>query len=190
MNVSSRLPSALAVLVLAAAAFAPSAADAAFVTRQFEFSSTNGALTFGPTIGSFTYNDAIVPAGGGIVIGVGLLTDLNVSFASFSFDETTANSYFLRFDAGGDLLAATFGTDCDTDGCELAGGQSQWWIQVGKTGFSTNDFSYANFNGEQNSGRTFSNRLLPLTQVPEPASMALVAIALLGAAGAVRRRAR
>ncbi|KQW46227.1 hypothetical protein ASD88_07360 [Pelomonas sp. Root662] len=179
----------MTVVAATAASLLPLAAEAGPVTRQFEFSSTAGALQFGPQIGSFTYDDAVAPVGGGYVSALGLFANLDVSFGGFSFDETTANSGWLRFDPAGVLLDAHFGNNCNAGSCTISGGASQWWIRVGQVGNSVNDFSYSGFNGEAGFRSTNLNALLPNATVPEPASIALAALALV-AAGATRRRQR
>ncbi|MFG6465050.1 PEP-CTERM sorting domain-containing protein [Roseateles sp. BYS87W] len=188
MTRTHKLSAVFSALALSAAAFLPLTAEAGLVTRQFLFSSTAGALQFGPQVGSFTYDDAVVPAAGGLVAAPNLFKDLQVSFGGFSFDELTANSGWLRFDATGDLLDAAFGNNCSGGGCSINAGWSLWWIRVGKPGASANDFAYSGFNGESGIQTSYQNQLLPQGTVPEPASVALVALALVGAAGASRAR--
>lgn len=158
-------------------------AAAAPVTRSFEFSSTSGPLQFGPTLGSFTYDSALAPLGGGVVSALNLFSDLAVTFGSFSYDETTANSGWLTFDASGDLVDAHFGNNCVAGTCSISGGSNHWWVRVGTS--SVNDFAYA-LVGHAGIWTTDQNRLVPLN-VPEPTPLALLAVAGLAAVAARRR---
>ena len=170
-------------LALLAVLLSPMAANADPITRYFEFSSTSGPLLFGPTIGSFEYDDSIAPVGGGYVLETGLFSALSVSFGGFTFDETTANSGWIQFDALGGLLEAHFGNLCVAGSCTIGGGE-YWWIRVGVPDFSVNDFSYSGYNGAEGIYRTRDNRLL---SVPEPGTLALLGIGLFGM-GLARRR--
>jgi hypothetical protein len=153
-----------------------SLATAGLITRQFEFSSTAGPLLFGPNIGSFTYDDSIVPAGGGQVDQLGLFIDLDVSFAGFSFDETAANSGWLTFDIDGDLLEAHFGNNCGAGYCVIYFGQPQWWIRVGEPPYILNDFTYTGFAGVNDTFYSSNeNRLLP---IPLPTTLLLLGAGL------------
>ena len=178
---------AVAVAVLAALSVPGGTALATQVTRNFEFSSTSGPLLFGPNIGSFTYDDSVAPAGGGTAFSAGLFLDLNVSFGSWAFDETTANSGLIVFDAQGGLLEAIFGNNCGAGACVINGGHDHWWIRVGELGGSANDFSYSGYEGTSQIHTTNANRLLPLS-VPEPGVLARVGLGFAALATTRRRK--
>ncbi len=177
-----------AIAAVAALSISSGTAFAAQITRNFEFSSTSGPLQFGPNIGSFTYDDSVAPVGGGYVFQTGLFLDLNVSFGSWIFDESTANSGWLRFDALGGLLDASFGNNCLAGVCSIDFGSEHWWIRVGETNFSANDFTYSGYNGADTAYNTFANRLLPVSSVPEPSVLALFGLGFAGLAATRRRK--
>lgn len=176
------------LLVVASTALWGTAAHAATVTRSFLFSSTQGPIQFSNAVGSFSYDDSVVPnPSNGFVLGPNLFSQVSIAFGSFSFNASTANSGFLRFDLStGELLEVLIGNDCNAPPlmlgqCQVQGDEADFWVRVGKVGQSQNDFKYgAGFapGMPPDIFTTELNRLLPLA-VPEPAPWAL----LLAAAG-------
>ncbi len=164
----------------------PSLASATLITRYFEFSSTSGPLSFGPNVGWFEYDDSVAPVGGGYVKLTGLFSGLSVGFDGFSFDETTANSGWLQFDAAGELLEAHFGNNCFAGGCAIGAGAQEWWVRVGVPG-TVNDFAYSGFNGATQFFNTYDNRLIP-NRIPEPSAPLLFGAGILVVGRARRRR--
>lgn len=179
-----RLLRALLAGVLAAG-LAP--AGAATVTRWFEFSSSAGPLQFGPTVGHFSYDDALATAvhPGLMVSGSQLLTDLEVTFGGRTWDETLVEGVEMRFDGTGELTSLLFGSDCHVSGsCSLAAGADRWYLRVGREAI-LQDFAYNGFGTATPQQSRFVTRLLdaPPAGVPEPASAALVVAALAALAG-------
>lgn len=193
----------VAVTMLSALAAVSFDAAAAAVTRQFEFSSTSGPLQFGPSTGSFTYDDSVAPTGGGIVAGAGLFSQLTLNFGGIAFDSSSANTGSLLFDASGDLTGALFGNNCSGLGLGLcytvpmplqfpaSSRGPQWSIGLNTSIPFMNVVSYTGFgaNGFLPEVSFFASRLLPQQQqtVPEPSTLLLAGLALAALAATGRR---
>src|SRR5215472_15642660 len=99
-------------------------ANASPITYDFTVTATSGPLSGTIEHGTFSYDSSsIVP--GGINQAAGLLTGLSFVWNGISYDQTTANTGDLRFDASGHLTEALFGTDCSAGGnCQLVDGDN------------------------------------------------------------------
>jgi hypothetical protein len=158
----------LAVTVVLAA---PIAAQATPIT--YDFTANGGA--FGPlsnvtSSGSFTFDSSIIPLGGGLITGTGLLTGLSFQWNGVSYDQATANTGALEFDSSGVLNGVDFGTGCNAfGGCTVDSSASDW-IVSGFTPVGTMtgaDFLYTVGDGQAYDGFT---TLSPAVAVPEPST--------------------
>jgi hypothetical protein len=172
--------SALVLALLAAPA-----ANAAPITYSFSVTATSGPLNGQTSTGTFTFDSGIIPAGGGEVNQTGLLTDLDFTWNGIDYNQATANTGTLFFDSSGLLTGAFFGTSCVAGGCIISSGIDNWDV------FASSDVAHQFFNYSTplSSGVFVSDSasLVPST-VPEPTSMSLLALGLLG--GAITRSRR
>src|SRR4029077_18301496 len=84
------------------------------------------------SLGTFTFDTSIIPSGGGFVSIAGLFTQLAFAWQGFNYDETTANTGTLGFEADGTLIYALFGTDCGPSGfgCGVGPALDQWSFDI------------------------------------------------------------
>lgn len=165
-----------------------SVAQAVPVTYDFTANGgPDGPLANVSSSGFFTYDDAIMPSGGGIVIQTGLILDLAFSWNGVTYDETTANTGGFGFEPSGELFGWTFGTNCSTTTCLVTPGTNSW--AIANTAKFGGVFVYTLAGSSEDFAVPFAVTITrrPATSVAEPGTLALALCGLL-AAGLLRRR--
>jgi hypothetical protein len=136
-----------AVLLLLAVSVAPIKATAGASVYEFTVTGTSGPLAGVTSVGTFSFDPAIVPEGGGPVFIAGLFETLSFSWDGVDYDEGSANTGTLEFDADGTLFNALFGTSCGPSGfgCGVnAGIPHEWSFSIDiENGTVTGAFSYS-----------------------------------------------
>jgi hypothetical protein len=162
------------------------AKEATAAPISYDFT-VNGGLS-GPlagvtSSGFFTFDDSIIPVGGGTVLQGGLFTDLAFSWNGIAYDESTANTGILTFDASGALVPLFyFGNNCVGAVCSISHLTNQWALQMNDEG---GYFTYGlpDVFGLQFGPATYSPRA---AVAPEPGTLLLFGLG--GLAFARRRR--
>ena len=151
-----------------------SAAQAATITYDFIVDGGDTGPLAGVTVsGFFSFDDSLVPAGGGDVNEAGLLSDLEFTWNGISYDETTANTGSLTFDATGALTSGVFGSDCEAGACSASINDPNSWL------LSLGDEIGYDVGGER---LFFGPTTFSLRAVPEPGALTLLGLGLLGLA--------
>jgi len=167
----SRCSATIAVLVVSFGF--PHVTHAGPITYTFEVVATSGPLTGQSSTGTFSFDNSIIPIGGGSVQQTGLLTHLSFIWNGVTYDETSANTGTLGFSGSGagDLAYAFFGTDCSSIQCNLSVNLEGWLVSVGPGG---GVFDYSIAGGGRNFGAGAATLVSPSSVVPEPSSLLLL----------------
>jgi hypothetical protein len=180
-----------ALFVLALGLPSMRAADASPVNYTFLVTATEGPLAGTTAPGAFSYDtSSIVP--GGINNNIGLLTALNFTWNGITYNQTTANTGFLGFDAAGMLTSDTFGTDCipgNPSACHVSSpGPEAWFVAIPFIPVPP-EFVYHVQGVDGNFLGTVTQNLV--AAAPEPPALALLGVAVAGLTlVGVRRRQR
>jgi hypothetical protein len=172
------------ILGLIALGYGSGAALADPVTYDFTVTATSGPLTGSVAEGSFTFDSTIAPPGGGGLMETGLISALSFSWDGVTYSASSANSGDLVFNASGGLLFAQFGNDCASVPCSAASfpGSKDWLVAGPVSALPAAIFAYAVGNEGVFNGTVSFSLAPPPTAAPEPATLPMLALALLGVA--------
>ena len=151
------------------------ASHASPITYDFSGSFYSGPLDQQPYSGYFTFDSGAVTLGSSN-IAIGLLTGLSVTIDGAPYDESTANTGALTFDASGALTGFIFGTDCTLFACVTSVADPGSWYATGSSLFAATSL------GGDSLSQGSVTYALRSQNVPEPASAALLGLALAGLA--------
>lgn len=158
----------------------PMGAKAAPVTYDFTANGgPSGPLAGEASSGSFTFDDSIIPSGGGEVDQANVFTDLTFTWNGIGYTESTANTGRLTFDSSGALVPMFFfGNLCAAGVCSVHQGLNEWFFEVADEGVFF-EYGVPGLVGIQTGSGSYSLRQ---SSVPEPGSVALLGIAFAGMA--------
>lgn len=146
----------------------------------------SGPLAGVPSSGYFTFDASIIPPGGGTVDEANLFTDIAFTWNGITYDENTANTGRLTFDASGALAPMLFfGNNCAAGVCGVSQGTNEWYFQVAVEGVYF-QYGIPDVVGVQLGSGTLS---LQSAAVPEPGTLVLIGFGLGGIGLARRKRA-
>ncbi len=167
------------LLILMTACLAVPRAQAVPVNYDFTVTAMSGPLTGTTATGTFAFDDTIIPPGGGGLFALNLLTDLAFTWNGIAYDETTANTGALVFDAAGNLSNIGFGTNPFIGGFVVLANTESW-------GFAGTFFVYS-----VGQGAVYDDGLASYQRqaaVPEPGTLLLIGSGLLSLVGYGRKK--
>jgi hypothetical protein len=182
-----RLNKLLAIIVGLALALplATTQGNAFPITYAFSVTTTNGPLAGVTENGTFAYDSSsVIP--GGINILPSLAT-LEFTWNGISYDQTTANSGgALEFNLDGSLNAIIFGTNCGLKpgSCTIEIGANSWITIV------ENNLTFGEFDYSTPTSSDFFPGTATAVLVPEPPTLALLAVGIVGLLSVSTARSR
>ena len=170
-------------LAVVAVLLSPMAANADPITYDFTVTPELGSPLAGSVeSGYFTFDSSIIPSGGGMLFLEDLLTVVEFTWNGTDYTAATANTGQMGFLSSGALDFAFFGNSCSAGSCNIRPGLEEWTVD---TGFNLVQYSVA---GGYRLWFGDVSATLRETKVPEPGTLALLGIGLIGIGLARRRR--
>jgi hypothetical protein len=102
-------------------------AEGGQVRFKFSVTATDGPLAGVTSTGTFAFDYSIVPAGGGTLEQIDLLSDLNFTWHGITYDETTANTGWLTFNMSGNLTQVVLGSNHESGTVWVQPGEEGWY---------------------------------------------------------------
>lgn len=164
-------------------------AHAVLVAYDFTVTANSGPLNGTSASGSLAFDSALIPAGGGSLSAIGLLSDLDFTWNGITYDETTANTGGLEWDPAGQLIFLAIGSNHIPGSVLIVAGTSDWGVAGAPSALT---FAYA--TPEIDSDVFYGTGTFEPAQgtpaIPEPLTAGLAVFALTSAALAATRRSR
>ena len=155
----------------------PSTSQASTITYVFRVTATAGPLSGAVETGAFTYDTSSIVLNG-MNDGTNLLTALNFIWNGINYDQTTANTGRLTFDADGNLTLAIFGNSNSAGVCSVTPMTNEWCAEAFIGGTVPGDFLYSTSDFSNIAGGTVIAELITPGSVAEPTALALLATSI------------
>lgn len=149
------------------------------VSYEFVATATHGPLRGASAAGYFTFDDSVIPSGGGIVARAGLLSSLEFSWMGIDYTAETVNTGFASFSSIPGIFSISFGSHCTAAQCSV-GVRDTFFITAFGTGAGLLAYNLGGVFGGGTTSRLDKCEAMNCGRVavPSPGSGALFGIAM------------